>query len=639
MLKIGTIGKVYFLKTGGMYALSLSRPVVAKLKRVLIIDLLIIAFAAGAYYYTQIQELNVEPADFQAYNLQIDPDEAWPNQTIKISVEVSNIRSVTGTYVLNLTVKDEVWGNKTLQLGIGESTTVEFTVSKAEEGSYPIKIGGLSGEFKIVPVGTHTLIVKPHLNITGLSFLLNNENHSIPYSAVLNEGTYTISVPEECEARLQNNPPSTFRFMNWGDNSRELTITINLVSKMEITVIYGQVQSCPWLYIWNGTSYVFVAEISGSGYLGYFDRSRVPPAFNKPYPWDYVKLDRSQLQPRNGSYDMVMTQVTDEIIYLDGTWLMMVDHPPDLNVYSSKGTEFTDPSIASKIFTVSKNLSPPVSCINDLGEDCLPQISKLDEVYASVHEFGKWQYFELNLGNLSGAKEIRLVINGYTSWFLGWERKWVELLGNPDFLESKPSVYPYLQVKDENGSWMSVPKNRDIPEFAATPRTFIVELTGLFPTSNYSIRINTLILVHIDFIGVDTSPQQNVTIYRLNPVSADLHQKYDTLSTSKGNFTRFGDVAPLLYSVDDMFVVMRQGDEIHLIIPNTIEPPQENMERDFFLVTCAWYKKNGNPAYDFTVDLLPFYDMSAFPYPDEESYPYDAEHLEYLSKYNTREFK
>lgn len=469
--------------------------------------------------------------------------------------------------------------------------------------------------------------------------MLNNENHSIPYSAVLNEGTYTISVPEECEARLQNNPPSLFRFMNWEDDSRELTRTINLVSKMEITVTYGQVQSCPWLYIWNGTSYIFVAEISGSGYLGYFDRSREPPAFNKPYPWDYVKLDRSRLQPRNGSYDMIMTQVTDEIIYLDGTWLMVVDHPPDVNVYSSKGTEFTDESIAGKIFTVSKNLSTPVSCVNDLGEDCLPQISKLDEVYASIHEFGKWQYFELNLGNLSGAKEIRLVISGYTSWFLGWERKWVELLSNPDFLESKPSVYPYLQVKDEEGKWTSVPKSRDIPEFSATPRTFIVELTGLFPTSNYSIRINTLILMHIDFIGVDTSPQQNVTIYRIDPVSADLHQKYDTLSTSKGNFTRYDDVTPLLCSVDDKFVVMRQGDEIHLVIPNNIAPPQENMERDFFLITCAWYKKNGNPAYNFTVDPLPFYDMSAFPYPAEEGYPYDAEHLKYLSEYNTREFK
>ncbi|MEM2981444.1 MAG: hypothetical protein QW385_08810 [Thermoproteota archaeon] len=509
LLKVRRIGEASFRKIDGMYAPSLSRPVIVKLKMILIIDLLIVAFAAGAYYYIQTQyESNVEPSDFQVYNLKIDPDEAWPNQIIKISVEVSNLRSTAVTYTLNLTVKNEIWENKTLRLEGGESTTVEFTVSEADEGSYPIKIGGLSGEFKIVAVGTHTLIVKSHPNITGLFFMLNNENHSIPFSAVLHEGTYVISVPEEYETGFSEGTHSArVRFMNWEDNSKELTRTINLVSKMELTVTYSQIQSCPWLYVWNGTRYVFIAEVSGSGYLGYFDRSREPPAFNKPYPWDYVELGRIQLGLRNGSYDMVMTQVTDEIIYLDSTWLTVVDHAPDVDVYSSKGTEFTDPSIASKIFTVSKNLSTPVSCVNDLGEDCLPQISKLDEVYANIHEFGKWQYLELNLGNLSGAKEIRLVINGYTSWFLGWEKKWVELLKNPDFLASQPSVYPYLQVKDENGSWVSVPKSRDIPEFSSTPRTFIVELTGLFSTSNYSIRINTFILMHIDFIGVDTSLQ------------------------------------------------------------------------------------------------------------------------------------
>ena len=39
---------------------------------------------------------------------------------------------------------------------------------------------------------------------------------------------------------------------------------------------------------------------------------------------------------------------------------------------------------------------------------------------------------------------------------------------------------------------------------------------------------------------------------------------------------------------------------------------------------------------DFTVDPLPFYNMSSFLYPPTESYPYDEEHIEYLKEYNTR---
>jgi hypothetical protein len=616
-----------------------SRSAIAKLRALLIVDLIIVAFAAGTYYCIQTlpSGLPVELTDYRVHELKIDPEEAFPNQTVRISARVDNLRDEAASYSLNLMVNNEIRGNKSIQLGGRETGTVEFATAETTVGSYSVKVGSSTGTLEIVAVGFHTLGVECVSNestqISGVVFTLNGENRTAPYSEVLKEGTYTISMPEENSTVYDR-----YRFMNWEDNSTSRTRTINLVNKITIVATYGVIQSCPWLYIWNGTNYVFVTEVSGSGYLGYLDRSSDPPAFNKPFPWDYVKLDRTQLQPRNGSYDMVMTQVTDEIVYLDSAWLTIVDHSPDVDVYSTKGTEFTDPNIVGKIYTVSKNPSAPVSCVNDLGEDCLPQISKLDGIYASTHEFGKWQYFELNLGNLSDAKEIKLIISGYTSWFPGWEKKWAELLKDPDFLASRPSVYPYLQVKDENGSWVRVPKSRDLPELSATPRTFVVDLTGLFPTDNYSIRINALTLTHLDSIGVDTTPQQNVTIYTLKVSSADLYQRLYTLSTSTGNFTRYGDVTPLLSHVDDEFVIMRQGDEISFRIPGNITSPSKNTERDFFLYTCMWYKKRGNPAYNFTVDPLPFYNMSAFPYSTKENYPYDYEHQEYLMDYNTRKF-
>jgi len=316
--------------------------------------------------------------------------------------------------------------------------------------------------------------------------------------------------------------------------------------------------------------------------------------------------------------------------------MVVVDHPAGVDVYSTKGTEFTDPSITGKIYTVSKNPLVPVSCVNELGEDCLSQISSIDGEFASTHEFGEWQYFELNLGNLTGAQEIKLIVSSYNTWFPGWEKVWVELLKNPDFLVSQPSVYPYLEVKAENGSWVRVPKDRDIPEPSATQRTFIVDLTGLFPTDDFSLRINTLTLMHLDYVGVDTTPQQNITVYRIDPSSANLHQRLISFSTATGNFTRYGYVTSLLHSVDDKFVIMRQGDEVSFVFPDDIAPPADGVERDYFLYACMWYKKLGNRAYNFTVEPLPFYDMSAFPYPPTENYPYDSAHLEYLMEYNTR---
>jgi hypothetical protein len=63
------------------------------------------------------------------------------------------------------------------------------------------------------------------------------------------------------------------------------------------------------------------------------------------------------------------------------------------------------------------------------------------------------------------------------------------------------------------------------------------------------------------------------------------------------------------------------------------------MERDYFMFVACWFKDppgNWGYGFDFTVDPLPFINMSGFPYPDTESYPSDDAHLQYLREYNTR---
>ena len=555
----------------------MSRAAVKKLQAILIVDLIITAFAAATFLFIRsLPETNVEPADYGVHDLLIEPDEVVPGETVRVSAQAESLLDEAGNFSIDFVVNGESLGNKTIQLEGGESQIIAFNITELNVGSYTVNIGNATGTFRVVAEGTHTLNILCFSNvstlISGVNFTLNGENCTTPFSEVLDEGEYTISMPE--------NSTIYYRFMNWEDNSTSRTRTISLTNKTTVVAVYGQIQSCPWLYVWNGSRYVFVSEVSGSGYLGYFDRGRTPPAYNKPFPWDYVKLDGTQIQPRDSAFNMVMTQVTNEIIYMDSVWLLVVDHPADVDVYSTKGTEFTDPNIIGKIYTVSKNPMVPVSCVNDLGEDCLSQISKIDGEFASTHRFGEWQYFELNLGNLTGAKEIKLIVSGYNTWFQGWEKVWVELLKNPDFLASRPSVYPYLEVKAENGSWVRVPKDKDLPEPSATQRTFIVDLTGVFSTDDFSLRINTLTLMHLDYVGVDTTPQRNVTVYRVDASSANLYQRFVSNSTSTGNFTRYGYVTSLLHSVDDKFVIIRQGDEVSFTFPDDIAPQAEGTERD-----------------------------------------------------------
>jgi hypothetical protein len=58
------------------------------------------------------------------------------------------------------------------------------------------------------------------------------------------------------------------------------------------------------------------------------------------------------------------------------------------------------------------------------------------------------------------------------------------------------------------------------------------------------------------------------------------------------------------------------------------------------MFVACWFKDppgNWGYGFDFTVDPLPFRNMSGFPYTDTESYPSDDAHSQYLEEYNTRE--
>jgi len=202
-----------------------------------------------------------------------------------------------------------------------------------------------------------------------------------------------------------------------------------------------------------------------------------------------------------------------------------------------------------------------------------------------------------------------------------------------------------MEVMDANGNWERVPNDRQIPTPSDyVPRTFAVNLTGLFPADvrEYKIRITNFYNVTFDYIGIDVTPQRDIKIQKLD-ADAVLHQAFPSISTSTGNFTRYGDVTPLIRNEDDMFVIGRQGDQVSLRFPTSgLAPLEEGMERDYFLFVAFWFKDppgNWGYGFDFTVEPLPFRNMTGFPYPPTESYPYDEAHLQYLREYNTRVVK
>ncbi|MGQ9539289.1 MAG: CARDB domain-containing protein [Candidatus Bathycorpusculaceae bacterium] len=136
----------------------LSKSAMTKLKTILVIDLMIVGLAAGGYYSLQtflktavMPSLpEVKPAEFKLGNLTIQPSQVEVNQPVTIKVNVANVGEQEGTCALNLTINDVVEETRIIQLPGGSFTVVEFTVIKDASGTYSVRIGDLTGTFKVV---------------------------------------------------------------------------------------------------------------------------------------------------------------------------------------------------------------------------------------------------------------------------------------------------------------------------------------------------------------------------------------------------------------------------------------------------------------------------------------------------------
>ena len=597
-------------------------------------------------------------------NLVINPYEAWANETITATVTATNVGEEPDSLSLRFMVDDSMVERKIIELAAGETTTVEFTFNETTEGRHTVKVNSLSKVFTIVPTGYHELRVgRSGGGSKTLKFTLNGVTHETTYVELLPVGTYTLSAPSIVDVGT-----GVLAFSYWSDGSKSPSITFTLDKRLVFVATYTVISgfaSCPSLFYWNGTDYVYVTEVSNAGWLGYIDYidENGDIIFGGGNPWDTIKLDANQIVARSTEsgeyYDVTLLQQWDELFYLDTAYMVVVDHPADVDVYSTM-VNYVNQAFPSEIYTVSKNnLLTPVSAINENSEDVLPYISQLDGIFtpgsnglvSPSWDDIKLNQLTLNLGDLSDAQKIKLVINGmvdwgspefYYDWIDGFKTAFAEGLV-PNGTQIYPA--PYMEVMDGNGNWVRVPKDRQMPTPSDyVPRNFAVDLTGLFPAdaSEYKIRITNFFNVTFDYIGIDTTPQENIKVQRINP-AATFQQMFTSPSSSTGDFTRYGDVTQLVLEEDNMFVIGRQGDQVSLRFPTaSLSPLESGMERDYFIFVACWFKDppgGWGYGFEYTVDPLPFRNMSGFPYLAAESYPYDEAHLQYLREYNTRVVK
>ncbi|ADE35854.1 S-layer protein domain-containing protein [Methanohalophilus mahii] len=93
-------------------------------------------------------ELNIKvnelAANFEFSNLRIDPLPATAGEEFTVMLDSINTGNAEGSYTVELSINDNVVDSQEITLGQNNSTTIEFTSTAGEPGTYLVKAGGLS---------------------------------------------------------------------------------------------------------------------------------------------------------------------------------------------------------------------------------------------------------------------------------------------------------------------------------------------------------------------------------------------------------------------------------------------------------------------------------------------------------------
>ena len=415
--------------------------------------------------------------------------------------------------------------------------------------------------------------------------------------------------------------------------------------------------SCPWLFAWNGREMAFVTDLIWRSPLGL--RINAQATADVLMTADWVKVRGDQLAARDGAYDLRITAELWETHFFDLVSLMAVDHPV--------GTEvFVDERFAIPAPSLNVVATGPVQAFAAVRDDQGRDVSELAAARDSRHiDFagrGRYQgitrlhHIELELPE-SAARSGPL-------WLIaqGWVHPTDSSINVAVGQGSQPKPENLsLRVADATGTFRTVRTGLGFP--SGKDKTVLIDLAGVFPVrGSRRLQLATNLEVFWDRLGWAVGrPEVKVAPLRLDLLSADLRfrgysvteqidassperPRYTVESTAgrwrdlEGYYTRFGDVRPLLATVDDRYVIMNAGDELRVRF-KAAPPRGSGWVRDFVTVGDGWVKDGDyNTSFSRTVLPLPTHRSARYATPPGtlEADPVYRQHAADFAEYHTR---
>jgi hypothetical protein len=418
--------------------------------------------------------------------------------------------------------------------------------------------------------------------------------------------------------------------------------------------------SCPYLYAWNGERFAFVTDCLWAAPLGLQVAQNVVAADR---PWEYLKVDGKYLTPRDGFYELRITEELWEVAYLDHLELMAVDHPESVEIWTNE--KVGPPQIATPqihAFAAEDRL-PLKRGLDTQGRDVTGELAAQDENYVKAFDTRLLQglcpphWVDLDFGPLPPAAEDGKTFLVITGWILPTDSSLnIQIDQNPDL----PAVeYPSVWVPDAtaDSGWREAIPFMGFP--GGKTKTIVVDVSDVIVRSDPRLRVRTSAQIYWDSASLAVRREQPPINTQIAPlVSADLHARgfsakrkpserapetydYDLLSPGPkwpplgGRFTDLGDRLELVTAWDDAMVVMAPGDELQLRFRVPEQPVPPGWKRDFVLHCVGWDKDADlNTLAGQSSEPLPFRVMKSYPpLPDQSA---DGERVEELNRRHTR---
>jgi Tfp pilus assembly protein PilF len=382
--------------------------------------------------------------------------------------------------------------------------------------------------------------------------------------------------------------------------------------------------SCPFLFSWDGQRMRFLKDVAPmSAPLGAHIDAHSLETIGQTQQW--FKIAGDQLAPRDGFYDLRLTDEYWEAYYIDYYSLLAVDHPQGSYAYVDE--RVADPPAPLK-FYVTAEPRPFASARDDAGRDVGDVIQRLDAKYLDGFGVGQYQgltrdhWVELELpDDAPRSGPLYLIGDGFL-------HPWDDTITIARSQGSSPAPEDLLiEVPDGAGHWVKAKDHLGIP--AGRLKTVVFDLTGIFrPGAPRKLRLRTTMEVYWDRLAWAAGlPDRPARTQRLNLSDAELRYRgfslltqegpsspelahYDTLARTgqqwrnlEGYYTRYGDVRELLEKIDDRIVIAGSGDELRMRFPAP-PPPQAGWTRDFVFIGDGWMKE-GDYNFKFSKTVLP----------------------------------